>query len=340
MPDRSWFHAVQRGLGRRPVFPTAGDIEGFLLLLARLAARGRTELHAYSILSNHCHLLLWGRRGDVSRDLRILFAAHARRLNRRLRRDGPLFGSRSRVTPVSSPSHWRAAVAYIDRNAVKAGLARRPEDYPFGSAWHYARDSRPPWLTRDALEAHVCRRSGAAFHPAHYRRVFTAGEHAAEVVARRLDRPARCPGPAEDLLSTAPDPVRRWLEGRAQIADGCAAGPALVAPGALLEALAGARAARPDWRLAPRGRRRSGPLRDGWKVLGAGLLRASAGLTLAEIATRLETSISGAHFLVRQHRDLMPADTAYATLAQRLLSEALRRTQGPTSAGELCKNDP
>ncbi len=336
-----WFHVVQRGVGRRPVFPCAGDIDWFLEQLARLSARGSTELHAYSILSNHCHLLLRSTPGDLSCDLRLLFAAYARRLNRRLQRDGPLFGSRSRVTSVTSPAHWRAAIAYIDRNAVTAGLAMRPEDYPFGSAWHYAHDSRPPWLTRDAIEAHVRRRFGAAeFDPAHYRHVFPAGVHASDVVARRLDQPARRPDPADDLLSSAPAHVRHWLERRARLADGCAAGPALVAPGALMEALAASRATRPEWQLAPRGRHRSGPRRDGWKVVAAGLLRLAAGLALAEIAERLGTSTSGAHYLVRQHRDLLRSDAAYAACAQRLLSAALRRTHGQPRTGELCKNDP
>jgi len=330
-----WFHVVQRGIGRRTVFPGTVEVESFLVLLARMAAGGRTQLHAYSILSNHCHLLLRGQRDDLSDDLRQLFAAHSRRLNRRLGRDGPLFGSRSRVTPVTSPAHWRAAIAYIDRNAVAAGLVGQPEDYPFGSAWHYARGTHPAWLTRDVLEAHVRRRSGGAFDFTLYRRVFPSGRHAADVVARRLEQPARCPGPADDLLSAGPADVRRWLESRARIADGCAAGPVLVAPDALMEALADSRRTRPEWRLAPRGRLRSGPRRDGWKIVGAGLLRLSAGLTLAEIAVRLGTSVSGAHALVRQHRELLPVDAAYAACALRLLTVALRRSLGPPQAGEL-----
>ncbi len=333
-----WFHVVRRGVGRRPIFPTAADIACFFELLARFTALGRSEVHACSILSNHCHLLVRSRPRDLSHDLRVVFGTYARHLNRRLHRDGPLLGNGSRVTCIGTLEHWIAAIAYIDRNAVEAGLAREAATYPFGSAWHYARGTRPAWLVGTAVEAHVRSQTGAAvFHPADYARTFAdpSCAHARAVVERWLARPGLSLSPSDDLVRAARPEVRRWLERRAKAADGGAAGPALVASRALLEAIAAEKLVQPVWELASRGHRRSGPRRDGWKVVGAGLLRTAAGLALAEIAASLGISISGAHMLIRQHRDLMQLRPDYAARAQRLLSSALRRTHGATRAGEL-----
>jgi REP element-mobilizing transposase RayT len=330
-PDLGWFHVVRRGVGRRPVFPTAADIDRFLQLLASASGGLRMEVHACSILSNHCHLLVRGQPRAVRHGLRMVFGTYARHLNRRLDRDGQLFLTRRRETRVQAVDHWCAVIAYIDRNAVEAGLAARPADYPFCSAWHYARGSRPLWLTRDVVESHVRHCSGGRrFDSQAYSRVFPAltGGHMRTVVERRLAQPARTLGPTDDLLDAAPAHVRQWLERRAMSADGLAAGPALAAPAAILQALRDERRADGDWLLPPRGPSRSGPRRDGWRVLAAGLLRTSAGMALAEVAESLGISVSGAHQLARQHGELLLQRPEYAARAQRLLSSALRRTRG------------
>ena len=36
---------------------------------------------------------------------------------------------------IRNERHHVAAIAYVENNPVKAGLCRRPEDWPFSSAW-------------------------------------------------------------------------------------------------------------------------------------------------------------------------------------------------------------
>jgi REP element-mobilizing transposase RayT len=349
-PQMPWYHVVQRGMGRRPVFATALDVRALLELVAREVDRGSFELHAFAVLTNHCHLLVRARPPALSLALQRAFAVYARRLNRRLRRDGPLFGSRSRVRRIRSRGHWRSTVAYIDRNAVDAGLARTPAEYPFGSAWHFARPSGPVWLQREVVEDFVRREAGATkYRAGDYVRVFgdtgvPAGPR--EVVALRLSRPERAEDPLDNLLAAAPADVQRWLERMARQADGAAAGPALVDPKTLLTTLASARRGQATWWLDPpragaggfarTGRERRGGLRrDGWRVLACGLLRSACGLTLEEIGQRVGLSVGGVHFQIRCHSRMVGMEGVYRARAELVLSAALKTDFPDAAAGAL-----
>ncbi|HEX5009226.1 MAG TPA: hypothetical protein VFY71_02400 [Planctomycetota bacterium] len=334
-----WFHVTHRGLGRRPVFPAAPEIRAFLGLVARESVRDGLEVHAFAVLTNHCHLLVRAERRPLSIALRRVFAAYSRQLNRRLRRDGPLFNGRARVRPIRSSAHWRATISYIDRNPVEAGLVARAARYPFGSAWHYARAAGPPWLTRIVLEDFVRRRAvAAAYAPADYARVFGDDElpgHSLAVVERRLWRSASPDDPLDDLLAAAPADVRKWLERMAREADGGAAAPCLVDPRTLMAERDLLRRKTGTWRLESgtlRDRsaelslkRRGGLRRDGWSVVACGLLRTACGLSLDEIGQRVGLSVGGVHFQVRCHRRLMALDGQYRSRAASVLRAALQR---------------
>jgi REP element-mobilizing transposase RayT len=338
--SEEWFHVTHRGVGRRPVLPAATDIRKFLGLLAREVERGAVEVHAYAVLTNHCHLLVRARHKEISGALRRVFGDYSRQLNRRLRRGGPIFGGRARVNTIRGGRHWRATIAYIDRNPVDAGIARTASGYPFGSAWHYVRGSTPPWLTRASIEAFVRSEAGAeVFRPADYTRMFgdtAVPEGSRTVVANRLRRPDCAHDPLDDLLASSPADVRRWLERMAEQADGLAAGPALVVPDTLLACLKQLRGGQQAWPLFPRGlespllranRRRThrgGVRRDGWSVLACGLLRLACRLTLEEVGCRVGLSVAGVHLQVACHRRLVLTDGFYRARAERVLSAALR----------------
>jgi REP element-mobilizing transposase RayT len=344
-----WFHVVHRGVGRRPVFARTVDVRKFLELVALHVDRGAFELHAYAVLTNHCHLLVRGRPSSLWDGLRGVFAPYARRINQRLRRDGPLFGSRPRRRRIRSGAHWRATIAYIDRNPVDAGLASRAAQYPFGSAWHYARSSGPAWLQRGVIEEFVRGEAGASvYRPADYARVFGDAElpgGSQVVVARRLARPERPDDPLDGLLAAAPADVRRWLERLALRADGASAGPSLVDPSTLLAELEKAKHTSGAWTLEAglasevaggfRRKRRGGLRRDGWSVLACGLLRTASGLTLDEIGQLVGLSVGGVHFQIRCHSRLVVLDGPYKERAARLLSATLKK-DFPESGTACC----
>jgi hypothetical protein len=133
---------MNRGIARRTVFETRGDVRGFLALLARAVRARRSEGRAYAILATHFHLLLRSLDGEVSETLRWVPGPFVRRVNRSRRRDGPHFRGRFRSIAVESASHPHTLVRSIDQNSVEACLVARAEDDEDGSAHAFVADGR------------------------------------------------------------------------------------------------------------------------------------------------------------------------------------------------------
>lgn len=147
----TWHHVVSRGVARRTVFESHPDVRKLLACLARTVREGRIEVHAYSVLTTHYHLLLRSPKGDLSAVMHDVLAAYSTRFNRTRLRDGPLFRNRFWNDIVEGDDHLVAVVRYIDRNAVEAGLALHPGAYTHGSAQAYLSGKAPRWLSTEHL---------------------------------------------------------------------------------------------------------------------------------------------------------------------------------------------
>lgn len=97
---------------------------------------------------------------------------YSRRFNRARRRDGPLFRGRYRSRWIQTDAYWFNVVRYIDHNPVTARQARAPEQWAFGSAWHFHRGSTPVWLDRGPVESFVTDWSHAPFSAEAYAETF------------------------------------------------------------------------------------------------------------------------------------------------------------------------
>jgi REP element-mobilizing transposase RayT len=324
----AWHHVVNRGVARRSVFETRADVRYFLSRLAREVRRGDLEIHAYSLLTNHFHLLVRSPTGRLSRAMQRVEDAYARWFNRRRGRDGHLFRARFASRPIESSSYWECVLLYIDLNPVEARLCAAPWHYPYGSAWHYLRKKGPPWLRRDVVEEWAGRTTGAAsfWDPACYLRA--SGESWTEgrrwIVARRsAGSRALGPDPLDNLLKAAPPRVQAWLEERARCADGRPQERILVAPITLERAIQARIAGDPD-RASRHGTRRW-PL---WEVLRTGCLREFCGLRIQELEVVTATSRGTVQARLSQHRERMLCDRRYASEAAAVLADALAFDHG------------
>ena len=55
-----------------------------------------------------------------------------------------VYQGRFKSFPVESDEHFYAVVRYVERNALRAGLVERAEDWPWGSLHHRARKAGGP----------------------------------------------------------------------------------------------------------------------------------------------------------------------------------------------------
>jgi putative transposase len=127
-------HVVQRGHNRNPSFLQDRDRELYLGLLDEFRRTYGCSIHAYVLMTNHVHLLLTQHEeGGVSGLMRRLGMAFVSTMNRRYGRTGSGWEGRFWSSVVDSRSYLLTCHRYIELNPVRAGLAKRPERYPWSS---------------------------------------------------------------------------------------------------------------------------------------------------------------------------------------------------------------
>lgn len=128
------YHVTHRGNRRGDVFVGPADFEAYLRLLARRGERCRLELWAYCLMPNHVHLLVRPNQADsLARTVREVHGFHALCMNRANGWSGHLWANRYFSAPLDQRHLW-AAVRYVERNPVRAGLVAAAEEYPWSSA--------------------------------------------------------------------------------------------------------------------------------------------------------------------------------------------------------------
>jgi putative transposase len=101
----------------------------------RFFAGERYELHAWCVMPNHVHALLTlqdgFRLGDMVRSWKTF---SARRINAARAATGGFWAADYFDRYMRSEADFEATTTYIENNPVAAGLAARPEDWPWSSA--------------------------------------------------------------------------------------------------------------------------------------------------------------------------------------------------------------
>jgi putative transposase len=131
------YHVMNRAAADRTLFRSPADYQAFLIALNDTLKTTPMRVLAFCIMPNHWHLLLWPEKdGDLARFMLRLTTAHVRRwLNyRKLLGTGHVYQGRYKSFPMESDEHFTIVARYVERNAVRAKLARRAERWPFCSA--------------------------------------------------------------------------------------------------------------------------------------------------------------------------------------------------------------
>ncbi len=128
------YHVLNRGNGRAEVFHKAADYEAFLRLVADANKRLPMRVLGYCVMPNHFHLVLrpFGD-GDLSRWMQWLLTSHVRRYRRHYGSSGHVWQGRFKAFPCQDDGHLLTVLRYVERNALRAGLAARAEQWPHGS---------------------------------------------------------------------------------------------------------------------------------------------------------------------------------------------------------------
>lgn len=297
-------HVINRGLARRTVFESAHDKRCFLALVARAVRRGAIELHEFTLLSTHFHLLVRSVRGDLSRTIGRIEHAYVRWFNRSRDRDGSLFRGRFTSRRVDHPEYERAVRLYIADNAVAAGMVARPVDHPWCSSHVRSRRRACRWL---ASPPHAFRAPSAAeLHDARW------------MVEQRANRSARSGiDPWRELAAASAPALAAWMRRRARIADGSTPLLPATTPRALERALDVAARSNLRHRLAATKDHRTAI------ELRCGLLRELCALRWKAIAELVSIPPTSAHRAANRHRARLRVDESYAAAVASIARAAM-----------------
>jgi putative transposase len=137
-PGDTLFHVLNRGVGRMRLFLKPGDFEAFERVIAKTLLSRPMRIVSYCLLSNHWHMVLWPENeGDLAGFMQKLTITHVRNWqeNRRRVGYGHLYQGRYKSFPIEGDEHFFHVTRYVERNALRANLVRRAQDWRWSSLW-------------------------------------------------------------------------------------------------------------------------------------------------------------------------------------------------------------
>ena len=135
------YHILNRRVGRLALFDKPADYMAFEKILNEAHERTGIRIAAYCLMPNHWHLLLWPRAdGELSEVMRWITVTHTQRwhAHRESFGSGPVYQGRFRSFPVQTDEHFLTVARYVERNALRAKLVKRAEQWQWSSLWRWA----------------------------------------------------------------------------------------------------------------------------------------------------------------------------------------------------------
>jgi len=121
-------HVIIRGIERRPIVDDDKDRENFVLRLGQLAAETETGIFAWTLMTNHAHILIKSGSFGLPNFMRRLLTGYAVTYNLRHRRHGHLFQNRYKSIVCEEDPYFKELVRYIHLNPIRANMVQAIKD--------------------------------------------------------------------------------------------------------------------------------------------------------------------------------------------------------------------
>jgi putative transposase len=144
-------HIIERGNNREKVFRDSTDYDKYLFFLSKYSGEKNVIILAYCLMPNHVHLLVKPSDDEgLAKMMQAITLCYSKYFNRANGRTGRLWECRYHSTVIDGDSYLWTVSRYIENNPVRAGMVKRPEDYPYSSAKAHLVGRKDP-LLKEAL---------------------------------------------------------------------------------------------------------------------------------------------------------------------------------------------
>jgi putative transposase len=146
------YHVTTRGNRGQAIYEDAHDHNLFSMRLGQNAELFGWRIIAWAQMTNHYHLFIQTPEPNLSEGMHRLNTLHAHWFNDAHDVEGHVFERRFRAQLIERDSHALMCLRYIPLNPVRAGLCKRPEEWPWSSyAATIGEARRPDYLHTDWL---------------------------------------------------------------------------------------------------------------------------------------------------------------------------------------------
>ena len=120
------------------LFGKSGDYDAFENIVAETVEKRPLRICGFCLMPNHWHFVVWPEKdGQLAAFMQRLTITHARRWQEYRGRVGygHVYQSRYKSFPVQDDDHFYQVMRYVERNALRANLVERAEDWRWSSLW-------------------------------------------------------------------------------------------------------------------------------------------------------------------------------------------------------------
>lgn len=137
------YHVTSRCNNRNFYFQKKSDFELYLDTLKIVQNKYPFSLFAYVIMSNHVHLIIKAtEQHPLDKIMHAINLTFAKRYNRIEGRCGHLWMNRYNAALIEGDAYLHAAMRYVMRNPLSAGIVTRLKDWQWSSYHYYCHNKR------------------------------------------------------------------------------------------------------------------------------------------------------------------------------------------------------
>ncbi len=144
-------HVMIRGAQGESIFREDNDRQNFLSRLAQISEDTKARIVAWTLMSNHVHILMFSGPQGIAKFMRRLLTGYAVWYNRKYHRTSHLFQDRYKSIVCEEEPYLLELVRYIHLNALRAGMVKSMEEldrYPWSGHGVLIERNKNDWQER------------------------------------------------------------------------------------------------------------------------------------------------------------------------------------------------